>query len=44
MMFSSGNPGVTGEAQQNPYSIGYVELIYALQNGLEYGMVHNSFG
>ena len=44
MLFSSGNPGVTGEAQQNPYSIGYVELIYALQNGLEYGMVHNSFG
>src|ERR1700736_1371321 len=25
----SGNPGVAGEIQQNPYSVGYVELIYA---------------
>jgi len=41
---ASGNPGVTTEVQQNPYSIGYVELIYALQNGLGYGMVLNSFG
>jgi ABC-type phosphate transport system substrate-binding protein len=41
---ASGNPGVTGEVQQNPYSIGCVELIYALQNGLGYGMVQNSFG
>jgi phosphate transport system substrate-binding protein len=41
---ASGNPGVTGEVQQDPYSIGYVELIYALQNGLGYAMVQNSFG
>ena len=34
-----GNPGVAGEVQQNPYSIGYVELIYALQNKLGYGLV-----
>jgi len=37
----SGNPGVAGEVQQNPYSIGYVELIYALGNKLDYGSVKN---
>jgi phosphate transport system substrate-binding protein len=40
----SGNPGVAGEVQQNPYSIGYVELIYALQNNLSYGAVRNKAG
>lgn len=40
----SGNAGVAGEVQQNPYSIGYVELIYALQNKLGYGMVKNKGG
>lgn len=40
----SGNPGVAGEVQQDPYSIGYVELIYALQNNLGYGMVKNQAG
>lgn len=40
----SGNPGVAGEVQQNPYSIGYVELIYAAQNNLGYGMVKNKAG
>jgi phosphate transport system substrate-binding protein len=40
----SGNPGVAGEVQQNPYSIGYVELIYALGNKLEYGQVKNKDG
>jgi phosphate transport system substrate-binding protein len=40
----SGNPGVAGEVQQSPYSIGYVELIYALQNNLGYGMVKNQAG
>jgi phosphate transport system substrate-binding protein len=40
----NGNPGVAGEVQQNPYSIGYVELIYALQNNLGYGMVKNKAG
>jgi phosphate transport system substrate-binding protein len=41
---ASGNSGVAGEVQQNPYSIGYVELIYALQNSLAYGAVLNSAG
>src|SRR5205823_3293104 len=40
----SGNPGVAGEVQQTPNSIGYVELIYALQNNLGYGMVKNQAG
>jgi phosphate transport system substrate-binding protein len=40
----NGNPGVAGEVQQNPYSIGYVELIYALQNNLAYGQVKNKAG
>jgi len=41
---ASGNPGVAGEVQQDVYSIGYVELIYALQNNLGYGTVMNSSG
>ena len=40
----SGNEGVAGEVQQNPYSIGYVELIYALQNKLGFGQVKNKAG
>jgi phosphate transport system substrate-binding protein len=41
---ANGNAGVAGEVQQDPYSIGYVELIYALQNSLGYGTVMNSAG
>jgi phosphate transport system substrate-binding protein len=40
----SGSPGVAAEVQQDPYAIGYVELIYALQNKLGYGTVMNSAG
>jgi phosphate transport system substrate-binding protein len=39
-----GNEGVSGLVQQTPNSIGYVELIYAIQNHLPYGMVQNSSG
>src|SRR4051812_10637702 len=39
-----GNGGVTGLVKQTPYSIGYVELIYALQNKLPFGTVQNSAG
>lgn len=39
-----GNEGVTGLVKQTPYSIGYVELIYAEQNKLPYGKVQNSAG
>src|SRR5439155_8106227 len=36
-----GNEGVAGMVQQTPGSIGYVELIYALQNKIAYGSVKN---
>jgi phosphate transport system substrate-binding protein len=39
-----GNEGVAGIVEQTPNSIGYVELIYAIQNHLTYGMVKNSSG
>ena len=39
-----GNEGVTGLIKQTPNSIGYVELIYALQNNVPYGNVKNAAG
>ncbi len=39
-----GNEGVAGLVQQTPNSIGYVELIYAVQNKLAYGPVQNAAG
>jgi phosphate transport system substrate-binding protein len=39
-----GNEGVTGLIKQTPNSVGYVELIYAIQNKLPYGLVKNSSG
>jgi len=39
-----GNEGVTGQVKQTPNSIGYVELIYAVQNKIPYGRVRNSAG
>lgn len=39
-----GNEGVTGLIKQTPNSIGYVELIYAVQNNIPYGAVKNSAG
>jgi phosphate transport system substrate-binding protein len=39
-----GNEGVAGLVKQTPNSIGYVELIYALQNHMPYGRVENSSG
>lgn len=41
---ANGNEGVAGEVNQNTYSIGYVELIYALQNELGVGLVQNQAG
>ena len=37
-----GNEGVAGSIRQLPGSIGYIELIYALQNKIPYGSVQNS--
>jgi phosphate transport system substrate-binding protein len=39
-----GNEGVAGMIRQTPGAIGYVELIYALQNKIPYGPVQNAAG
>ncbi len=39
-----GNEGVSGMVRQAPYSFGYVELIYAVQNKMSYGLVKNAAG
>lgn len=39
-----GNEGVTGMVKQQPGAIGYVELIYAIQNNIPYGRVRNASG
>jgi phosphate transport system substrate-binding protein len=39
-----GNEGVSGLVTQTPGAIGYVELIYALQNKISYGSVQNMDG
>ncbi len=39
-----GSEGVTGVVQQTPGAIGYVELIYAVQNKINYGSVQNLNG
>jgi len=38
------NPGVTGLVKQTPFSIGYVELTFAVQNKLPYADIKNSSG
>jgi len=39
-----GNEGVSGLVKQTPGAIGYVELIYAIQNNISYGEVQNHDG
>jgi phosphate transport system substrate-binding protein len=39
-----GNEGVAGLVSQTPGALGYVELIYALQNKISYGSVQNAAG
>jgi phosphate transport system substrate-binding protein len=39
-----GNEGVAGMIRQLPGSIGYVELIFAVQNNISYGSVKNAAG
>jgi phosphate transport system substrate-binding protein len=39
-----GSEGVAGQVKQVPNSIGYVELIYAIQNKMSYGKLKNSAG
>ena len=39
-----GNPGVAGLVKQLPGAVGYVELIYALQNSMPFATVKNKAG
>jgi phosphate transport system substrate-binding protein len=39
-----GNEGVSGQIKQTPGALGYVELIYAIQNKMPYAEVKNSAG
>jgi len=39
-----GNEGVSGLVKQTPNSIGYIELVYAAQNGIAFGKVQNAAG
>jgi phosphate transport system substrate-binding protein len=43
-MGGKGNEGVAGFVRNLPGSIGYVELIYAIQNNILYGSVRNEAG
>jgi len=39
-----GNEGVSGLVKETPNAVGYVELIYAIQNNMPYGRVRNAAG
>jgi len=39
-----GNEGVSGQVKQTPGAIGYVELVYAIQNKMPFAQVKNSAG
>lgn len=39
-----GNAGVAGEVRANPGSVGYIELAYAIQNGIPYASLYNAAG
>ena len=41
---AKGNPGVAAYIQQNDYSIGYIELSYALESHIGYALVENADG
>jgi phosphate transport system substrate-binding protein len=41
---AKGNEGIAGLVKQTPNSIGYVELVYAVQNRMSYGAVQNAAG
>jgi len=41
---AKGNEGVAGMVRQLPGTIGYVELIYALQNKIQFGYIRNASG
>lgn len=41
---ASGNPGVTSTVKSTQYSIGYIELSYAMQNDVSYAQLKNHDG
>ena len=41
---AKGNEGVAGRVKATPGALGYIELIYALQNNIEFGKVKNKAG
>jgi phosphate transport system substrate-binding protein len=41
---ANGNPGVTQTIQSTPYSVGYIELTYALQNSVTFAALQNKDG
>jgi phosphate transport system substrate-binding protein len=41
---AKGNPGVAGLVNQTPGAIGYVELIYTIQNNMPAGLIKNKAG
>jgi phosphate ABC transporter phosphate-binding protein len=41
---AKGNEGVAGRVKASPGAIGYIELIYALQNDIKFGLVKNKEG
>jgi phosphate ABC transporter phosphate-binding protein len=41
---AKGNEGVTAVIKQTPYSLGYIELTYALQNDVTYALLRNKAG
>jgi phosphate transport system substrate-binding protein len=41
---AKGNEGVAGLVRQTPGAIGYIELIYAVQNNIPFGSMQNSTG
>jgi phosphate transport system substrate-binding protein len=41
---AKGNEGVAGMVAQTPGSLGYIELVYALQNKIAFGAVQNASG
>ena len=41
---AKGNEGVAGLVKQTPNAIGYVELVYAIQNKMSYGKIRNAAG
>ena len=41
---AKGNEGVAQSIQQTPYSIGYIELAYAIETGMSYALLQNRDG